>query len=160
MLLDLDRLGFPMKRVFLLSDELKRDPERVSLTQALTKDESKPFMGLKGSHGIFASAEWWDSINLRKMPLLFVSGRICRAYAAGQDRSASNNTVDLVARDGSVSSVGIYTNEKQDVELFREGCWVEMVYALDELKLQPASDGGVNYSKVALEAAISLQPVN
>jgi len=148
-----------MKRVFSLSDELKRAPERVALTQALTKDESRPFIGLKGSYGLFGSQEWWGNIELRKMPLLFVSGQISRAYVAGQDRSAGNNTIDLIARDGSVFPVGIYTNDKQDVELFREGYWVEMVYALDELKQQPASDGGVNYSKVALEAAVSLQPV-
>lgn len=159
MLLDLDRLDFPMKRVFLLSDELKRNPDRVALTQALIKDESRPFMGLKGNYGLFGSQEWWESIELRKMPLLFVSGKVSRAYVAGQDRSAANNTVDLIVRDGSILPVGIYANDKRDVELFREGCWVEMVYALDELKLQPASDGGVNYAKVALEAAVSRWPV-
>ncbi|EMI40263.1 hypothetical protein RRSWK_07223 [Rhodopirellula sp. SWK7] len=38
------------------------------------------------------------------------------------------------------------------------GHLVHVVYALDELKRQPAADGGVNYSRVALEMAISEQP--
>ncbi|RDZ27238.1 hypothetical protein [Lysobacter silvisoli] len=158
MLLDLDRLGFPMKRVFSLSSELESDPERVALTQTLTKDESRPFMGLKGTHGLFGSPEWWSNIELRNMPLLFVSGQISRAYVVSQDSCDANDTIDLIAHDGSIRSVGIYTNDERDVALFREGFWVEMVYALDELKSQPARDGGVAYSRVALEVAISLHP--
>jgi hypothetical protein len=148
-----------MKRVFSLSQELSEDPDRVALAQALTKDESKPFIGLKGNFGLFGSKEWWASIDEQRIPLLFVSGEIKEAYVAGQDQSATNNTIDLVTPDGRIVSVGIYVNDDHDVVLFREGCWVEMAYALDELKMQPASDGGTNYSKVVLEVAVSLEPV-
>jgi hypothetical protein len=40
MLLKLETSKVPMKMVFLLSKELKNNPERVALTQALTLDKS------------------------------------------------------------------------------------------------------------------------
>ncbi|WP_235862404.1 hypothetical protein [Pseudomonas kilonensis] len=67
--------------------------------------------------------------------------------------------LDLELKDGSVRAVGIYVNDREDARLFRPGYKASVVYALDELKQQPASDGGVNYSKVALEMAVSLQSV-
>ena len=51
--------------------------------------------------------------------------------------------------------VGIYVNNKSDVELFSPGCWVGIVHARDELKQQPAADGGVYYLNIALEMAVS-----
>lgn len=157
MLLDIEKSKFQMKRVFSLTEELSKNPERVALTQALTLDESRPLVGLKGGNGLFGSEEWWRNIEQRKMALLFVSGRVRASYVSGQDQSIAKNTVDLEMNNGEVVSVGIYTNDKLDIELFREGAWVEMVYALDELKMQPASDGSPNYSKVALEVAVSLE---
>jgi hypothetical protein len=159
MLLHLDKAGEPMKRVYQLSEELKNDPEQIALAQALTLNLSKPMLGLKGTHGLFGSPEWWASIEQRKMPLLFVSGIIRRVYVAGQDSGDENNGIDLLLEDGSVRDVGIYVNDKADIPLFRVGCRVELVYALDELKKQPALDGGINYSKIELEMAVSLEPV-
>lgn len=155
MLLNLDDAPVPMKRVYLLSEGLKHDRQRVKLAQELTLDSSRPLMGLKGTRGLFASDEWWANIQEGKIPLSFISGVIKRAYIAGQDEGGVNNTVDLILDDGSVTPVGIYTNNINDVSLFSPGCMVHVVYALDELKRQPGRDGGVNYSKVALEMAVS-----
>lgn len=91
------------------------------------------------------------------MPLLYLSGVVQRAYVAGQDPSDSNNTIDLKLNDGAVQTVGIYVNKKTDAGLFRPGCRVGIVYALDELKQQPAADGGINYAKIALEMAVSVE---
>lgn len=159
MLLNLDDAPVAMKRVYLLFEELKHDQQRVKLAQQLTLDSSRPLMGLKGTHGLFASEEWWDSIRDKKIPLEFISGVIKRAYIAGQDDDGVNNTVDLAQKDGAVVSVGIYTNNIKDVDLFKPGSTVNVVYALDELKKQPARDGGVNYSRVALEMAVSVKAV-
>ena len=68
---------------------------------------------------------------------------------------AINNTVDVVVDDGSVASVGIYTNAIDDVGLFCSGRKIAIVYVLDELKRQPGPDGCVNYSRVAIEMAVS-----
>ena len=159
MLLNLDSSAVPMKQVFNLKEELNANPERMALTQRLTLDASRPRMGLKGSHGLFGSSEWWESIFQKKMPLLFVSGVVQRAYVAGQDEYGMNNTVDVLLDDGAVRAVGIYVLDKNDIRLFQPGVRVDIVYALDELKQQPAPDGGINYSKVALEMAVSLRPI-
>lgn len=148
-----------MRLIYRLEHDLERDHERVSLTQALTLDKTRPLIGLKGTYGLFGSVDWWDSIRQGQMPLLFVSGVILRAYVAGQDKHQANNMLDLKLEDGSVRAVGIYVNDREDVRLFRSGYKASVVYALDELKQQPASDGSVNYSKVALEMAVSLQSV-
>ena len=162
MLLQLDKVGVPMKLVYLLSERVKSDSEfieHISLVQAVTLDRSKPMIGQKGIHGLFVSPEWWANIEQRKMPLLFVSGIIKRAYVAGMDGGNVNNEIELLLGDGSVRSDGIYVNHKGDIKLFQVGCRVELVYALNELKRQPAPDGGINYSKTALEMAVSLEPV-
>jgi hypothetical protein len=159
MLLRLNDIGVPMKMVYKLSEDLKNNPERIALTQALTLDKSRPSMGLKGAFGLFGSQDWWENIKQGKMPMLFISGIVRRVYSAGQDELAANNTVDLVLSDGSVRAVGIYVNDRNDIDFIRIGCRVDIAYALDELKQQPAVDGGINYSKVALEMAVSLQPI-
>jgi hypothetical protein len=155
MLLNLEDFDVPMKLVFELEERLKEDPERVRLAQALTLNSAMPRMGLRGAHGLFGSSQWWDNIRQGRMPLLKHTGVIQRAYIAGQEVSELNNTIDLRLGDGTVHMTGIFVNKKNDAKLFRVGCSVAVIYALDELKLQPADDGGVNYLKIALEMAVS-----
>lgn len=158
MLLDLKKDGLPMKRVYLLSEEIKKDSRQVASAQALTLDSSKPLLGLKGTHGLFASPEWWSNIEQHKMPLSFVSGIILRSYVAGQDEDNDANGVILLLDDGSTRDVGIYANETVDISLFKSDHRVELVYVLDELKKQPGIGGEINYSKIALEMTVSLKP--
>lgn len=159
MILSSEVQGGEMRCVYLLSEELRLDPNQVALTQALTLNQARPQMGLKGTHGLFGSSEWWAGIQEGRMPLLQLSGVVTRAYMAGQDESGLNNTIDLLQDDGSEHAVGIYVNNPEDANLFQVRHRAEIVYALDELKLQPAKDGGVNYSKIALEMTVSVQPV-
>ncbi len=159
MILNLEVRGCEMKCVYLLSEELRLDPKQVALTQALTLNQAKPQMGLKGTHGLFGSPEWWANIKSGQMPLQITSGTITRAYMAGQDESGMNDMIDLRQDDGTLCSAGIYVNNPEDAELFQIGHRAEIAYALDELKMQPAKSGGVNYSKIALEMAVSVRPV-
>ena len=159
MLLKLENSKVPMKLVYLLSEELKNDPEYVSLTQKLTLDKSKPYIGLNGTYGLFGSQEWWDNINNNKMPLLFLSGIIKRAYIAGQEPLRYNNTIDLLLDDGSIQMVGIYVNDKSNAYLFKVGYKTSIIYALDELKSGAARNFGQKYNEIALEMAVSLEPV-
>ena len=144
-----------MKKVFDLRDELLVNPRRVEKTQALTLDRAKPHLGLRGTYGLFASQDWWNSISTGRMPLLRLAGVVERLYASGQEEVEAN-TVDIRSADGRLQSAGIYLNDPSDLALFRIGSTVEVVYALDELKQQPAADGGLNVTKVALEMAVSL----
>lgn len=155
MLLKLENL----KLVYLLSEELKAKPEQITLTQALTLDESRPNIGLKGTNGLFGSQEWWDSINQGRMPLLYVSGIIIRTYVAGQDPSPVDNSFSLLLDDGSMCEESIYDYIKEeDKKLFKIGSKVEIVYAHDELKRRK-SNGEKSYLDIVLEMAVSLEPV-
>ncbi|ARU54289.1 hypothetical protein OLMES_0182 [Oleiphilus messinensis] len=155
MFLNLEDSPVPLKMVYSLAEDLKKNPDRIRLAHELTLDSSKPRMGLKGSHGLFASNEWWNSIREGKIPITIISGVITQAYVSGQDSIEDNNTVDLRLSDGTTETIGIYSNKKEDISLFKKGCMVQVAYALDELKRQPARNGRINYSKVALELAIS-----
>lgn len=157
--LNLNQSSVPMKQVYLHSVELKNDPKRVALAQALTLNPDKPQGGLKGKHGLYGSPEWWGNIEQGKLPLRYIAGVIRDAYVAGMDGGDENNSIELLLADGSVIEEGIYVNDKADVALFRVGCRVELVRALDEMKKQPAPDGGIYYLEVPLEMAVSLEPV-
>jgi len=159
MFIDLRVIDVPMKIVYELSKEVVANPQSVADTHALTLDESRPQLGLRGRRGLYATDEWWDSLYQGEMDTLYVSGVIIDAYIAGQDHSHSNNEIDLQMADGSVRSVGIYVNDQVDAALFRVGSRVDVIYALDELKEQPSTDGGINYLKIVLEMAVSLEPV-
>ena len=144
-----------MKTVYDLATELYADPEQVEAAQALTLNVSKPHMGLKGTHGLFGSADWWASVRAGDMPTREVTGTIERAYYAGQGGSGPPNAIDLRSADGGLEMVGIYLNDPRDVVLFQVGKQARVLYALGELKSQPGPDGKTNYSKIALEMAVS-----
>ncbi|WP_217916733.1 hypothetical protein [Janthinobacterium sp. BJB401] len=148
-----------MKPVYTLAEALAKDPSRVAKTQSLTRDSSRPYMGLKGGHGLFASEAWWESIEARRLQTQIVTGSIERTYFAGQDSRRGDQVDSFTLRlaDGSTVDDSIYTNHKQDTRLFVPGAMVTMVYVLDELKAQPAVDGGVNYARTVLEVAISVR---
>ncbi|MDQ1920069.1 hypothetical protein [Massilia pseudoviolaceinigra] len=55
-----------------------------------------------------------------------------------------NNTIDLVTPEGVVWGEAIHVNKRADLSLFQVGHRADILYALDELKHQPAPDGGVN----------------
>lgn len=157
MFLQLDKSAVPMRLVYSLPQALQDNPRDVDLAQALTLDTTRPLLGLKGTYGLYGSQQWWASIKERKMPLLFISGIIQRAYVTGMDDCDENNAIDLVLDDGSIRMMeGIYVNNNADIKLFRIGCRVESVYVLDELKRQPSPDGNTNYLEIPLEVAVSL----
>ncbi len=69
MFLKLEKIKHPMKIVYRLSEKLKADPEYMTLVQALTLDNSRPYVGLNGTYGLFGSQKWWESIEQGKMTL-------------------------------------------------------------------------------------------
>ncbi|MBR7631852.1 hypothetical protein [Janthinobacterium lividum] len=148
-----------MKPIYTLAEALAKDPGRVAKTQSLTLDSTRPYMGLKGSHGLFASEVWWESIEAKRLQTQTLKGIIERTYFAGQDsrRGDQVNSVTLRLADGSAVDESIYMNDKQDIKLFVPGAMVTMVYVLDELKAQPAADGGVNVARIVLEVVISVR---
>lgn len=151
MLLKLNGSG-ELRLVYELLEELKHDHEQVAMAQALTKDDSKSF-GLKGTHGLFGSEEWWENIKNGVMPTRHISGVIDRLFVSGQEQDSEENAFDLLLDDGSIHTESIFVNNKSDIDLFKKGSRVEVLYALDELKSD--SPGGANYSEIVLEMAVS-----
>lgn len=156
MFIDIESSPFPMKRTYTLSRELELAPQTIAKAQKLTLDRSRPRMGLKGRHGLFASTEWWKSVENGTIATLKIRGLVVDVYAAGAEGLTVPDTLDIAIDDGTVVSAGIYVNDPSDVALYTVGSRVELVYALDELKDQPAEDGGINRAKIALEMAVSV----
>jgi hypothetical protein len=155
MFIDLNNSSSKMKLVYTLTNELNVEPEQLELTHKLTLDKSRPKMGLKGRYGLFATEEWWQNIQRGKIKLYRCAGVIVDVYVAGQDYTEIN-TIDLQDENGVIHMEGIFVNDPADLVHFKIGHRAEIVRALDELKNQPAEDGGKNYSKITLEMAVSV----
>ncbi len=143
-----------MSKVYELSKELDRDPEQVALAQALTLNPEKPYLGLKGNLGLFGSPEWWSNIRDGIIPTARLSGTIQRVYVTGQDPADAPNTFDMITADGKKHVEGIYVNSPQDINKFRDGAIVGIVYVMDELKSSQVN-GEKNYSNIVLEMSVS-----
>lgn len=159
MYLDLDSPDGPLKRVYDLSEELRKNVALVSAAQALTLNPNEPHFGLKGKHGLYGSEEWWENIRNGTLKIRKISGIIEQTVYAGQDArwGDSVNSFYLKLDDASVVRESIYANQKQDRKLFVPGARVSIAYLLDELKSQPGPDGGVNYLEIVLEMAVSVK---
>jgi len=158
-----------MMRVYELEKELAKDMRRVVLTQALTLNPNKPLLGLKGTHGLFGSTEWWNNIKAAfaterltnsQIKVLVHSGIIEETYFAEQERWGDEvDSFVLKLDDGTSINESIYATLKNEKKLFVPGARVTIAYVFDELKEQPARDGSTNYSKIVLEMAVSTKPV-
>ncbi len=158
MYLDLESAGRPMRVVYTLRDKLRAEPEYVAQVQAMTLNKERPLGGLKGNHGLFGSDAWWESIRDGRIRTKVIAGTITELFFAGQDSRWGDqvNCFWLKLEDGSLYQESIYASQKPDRRLFVVGAVVLAVYALDELKKQPAHDGSTNYSNTLLEMAVSL----
>ncbi len=152
MFLHLEKAPVPMKLVYELSVALEHDPEHIKVVQALTLNKSRPFMGLKGTYGLFGSDKWWNNIRTGVMPLRHVSGVIVRTFWGGQDTLGADNCFDLISEDGDVIFESFYANNPEDFALFKVGCRVEMLYVVDEYKNPSSNDG----SGFPIEIAVSV----
>ncbi len=158
MFLELDAAPRRMKLVFQLARELAQAPQKVELAQALTLNRERPLMGLKGTHGLYGSEEWWANILSGRLKTQRVSGIVDSTYFAGQDSRWGNevNSFKLKVDGQDALKESIYCEAKADRKRFVPGAFVMLAYAFDELKKQPAEDGSVNYSRVVLEMAVSI----
>lgn len=146
-----------MKLIYKLSEELESDPGYVNTVQALSLDDSRPYLGLKGVHGLFGSPEWWGNIENGVLPTIRYSGVITRLYFSGQDSLGKPNTFDFIDGNGFLRTESFYANRKKDHALYKIGHFVDILYALDELKFD---DGKNKYSENVLEVAVSLHSVS
>jgi hypothetical protein len=123
-----------MQLVYKLSEALARDPETIALTQALTLDLDRPHMGLKGTHGLFGSEEWWENIRQGKIKTRTISGIIKRIYHTGMDPATKPNEMEIILDDGTIVREGIYVTSKKYLPLIIPGNKITVNYVMDELK--------------------------
>ncbi|QWP75073.1 hypothetical protein J5226_15685 [Lysobacter sp. K5869] len=143
-----------MKIVYTLLQDLKNNPLRVDRVRATTLDDSKPYLGLAGAQGLFASKEWWRAIIDGDLEVVFFSGTIRRLFIPGMPGDAiSEPDFECVSEDGEVRISSRYANDATDLELFQVGKKVKMAYVLDQLKA-PRSDGATGYADILLELSI------
>lgn len=146
------------KTVWNLREHLRANADEVRETQALTLDKTRPYMGLSGVSGLFGTSEWWDSIASGRIPTVNRAGTITKLVFAGQDsrRGGEVNSFEMALDAGGVVLESIYTHRKEDRRLFKVGARVLTTYALDELKKQPAPEGGVNRLAILLEMRVEV----
>lgn len=143
-----------MKVVYTLLQDLKNNPTRVDRVRATTLNDSKPYLGLAGTQGLFASKEWWRAIIDGDLEVVFFSGTIRRLFIPGMPGDAiSEPDFECVSDDGEVRISSRYANDPSDLELFQVGKRVKMAYVLDQLKA-PRSDGTADYADILLELSI------
>lgn len=143
-----------MKVVYTLSQDLRDNPKRVERVRATTLDESKPYLGLKGAAGLFASKEWWQAIIDGDLEVVFFSGVIRRMFIPGMPGDdITEPDFECISDDGEVHISSRYANDPKDLELFQIGKRVKMAYVLDELKA-PRPDGSPDYADILLELSI------
>ncbi|UOD32804.1 hypothetical protein INH39_14745 [Massilia violaceinigra] len=158
MYLLLQNAEVPMKLVYQLKDEHEWYPERVKRTQALTLDESRPCMGLSQRLGLFGSPAWWENLQNGAIKHDMVSGEITGLYPRDPDEPEMISFA-MVTKCEEVDHAFVELFDSADAGLFRVGCRVDIFFCYDELKHQPANDGGIAYAKRVVEMAVSLDPV-
>jgi hypothetical protein len=141
-----------LQLVYQLDIELAANPAQIRNAQALTLNPSKPSQGLKGTHGLYGSDEWWASINEGRIPVRILSGRIARLFVAGQDEDG-NNTCEFVTPQGETLQEGMYFNTLAGHDEYRVGSEIHCRYAFDEWKAAHPFAGS-HLSGVLLEVAI------
>ncbi|QQP95120.1 hypothetical protein [Lysobacter enzymogenes] len=142
-----------MKDIYNLATALDGSPDLVRDTQALTLDQSKPGMGLKGTWGLFGSPQWWKSVRTGAIPRKSVSGVVTAVFEAGQDRSGSPNSFTLLTERGEEVSESMYSDTPDAMREFQVGKSVEIEYLFDELK-ERAPDGAPTYLDIVLRVSI------
>ena len=138
-----------MKTVYSLRDQ--RD--YIVQVQAASLS-SKPF-GLKITHGLFGSEEWWRNIETGVIPVIGYAGTITRLFRAGMHNESE--CFEMLTNDGRSFQYDCKATDKKDRKLYRVGARIELSFVLQELK-QPVLtiEGKVHdtHSRSLIEAKI------
>ncbi len=143
-----------MRLIYSLREELEADPQLVADTQALTMDESRPF-GLKGTYGLFASPEWWASIERGVAPVRTLTGQITRLYREGMHNEGQG--FEMTLDDGANCNYSCVANRRRDLSAYQVGKRIELTMMFDPLKTpMPGADGEPEtHSTIVLNVLVS-----
>lgn len=115
-----------METVYLLKDQVN------SIRSMQEASQSHPSLGLKITHGLIGSQEWWDNIASGKLPLFSVRG-IVRGLWLGMHHSEEGSfAMELL--DGGWFRDATMLEAAESAEKFTLGRYVEVDYVNQELK--------------------------
>lgn len=153
MFLDLSGENEKFKLVYQLSVFLQEQPDYIRRAQALTLDPNMPHAGLKGTHGLYGSEDWWNNIRTGDIGNSTEIGSISKIYAVGPPSERRPKTeMEIQFEDGRRGTWTMRANDRRDLDLFRLGGRVMMFIIFDELK---KPQGERKASDIVIEMAVS-----
>lgn len=157
MYIDLSSYPVELELVYDFSKDMLNNPDIIKDTHKLILDESRPFMGIRGDKGLFATQEWWNNIHDRVIPSEIKSGVITRTYAAGMESLGQVNSFEYLDEEGNSHDEGIYTLNTHQRNLFKLNHLVVIYYAYNEMKASTVENP--DFCPAVIEMAISRYPV-
>ena len=157
MYIDLSSYPIELELVYEFSKDMLNNPDMIKDTHKLTLDKSRPFMGIRGDKGLFATQEWWNNIHDRVIPSEIKSGVITRTYVAGMESLGQVNSFEYLDEEGNSHDEGIYTLNTNQRNLFKLNHLVVIYYAYDEMKASTVENP--DFCPAVIEMAISKMPV-
>ena len=157
MYIALSSYPFDLELVYEFYKDLSNSTDMIRNTHQLTLDKSRPYMGLKGDKGLFATKEWWDNINEKNIPSEVKSGVIVRTYNAGMENSTKPNSFTYIDKEGNRHDESIYLLDSHNYELFNIDHYVVIFYAYDEMKSSTIENP--DYCPAVIEMAVSKKPL-
>jgi hypothetical protein len=115
-----------MKTVY----SLRNHGDYVARVQAASLSP-KPF-GLKVTHGLFGSEEWWRNIEVGIIPVIRYTGKITRLFRAGMQNESE--CFEMLTNDGRNFQCDCVATDRKDRKLYRVGVRVDLSFVLQELK--------------------------
>lgn len=157
MYIDLSSYPVELELVYEFSEDITNNLDMIRDTHKLTLDDSRPFMGLRGDKGLFATQEWWDNIHAKVIPSEIRSGVITKTYTAGMEKSAQDNSFQYIDEEGNSHDESIYTLDENKSKLFKIDHLIVIYYAYDEMKASTTEDP--DFCLTVIEMAISKTPI-
>ena len=127
-----------MKTVY----HLRHDRAQIADVRAATLSP-KPF-GLKATHGLFGSDEWWQNIEAGVIPIVRFAGTITRLYRTGMHNESQSFQMRM--DDGKTFDYTCVVAYRRDRKLYRVGARVELCFVSEELKQPVFMTTGEIYS--------------
>lgn len=121
-----------MKKVYDLEVTLALDPKQVADTRALTLDQSRPLMGLKGVYGLFGSFEWWNNLKCGRMPTVLYEGQIESLQFEGMNNEGRSFTLKL--KEGGTYTYSCVANKQADLGAYATGRQVRVTTCTEHKK--------------------------
>ncbi|MFZ6712349.1 hypothetical protein [Undibacterium sp. TC9W] len=117
-----DSNGLKFKLVYQLDVYFRENPDVVVNAQKIQLDPDRPALGIKGTHGLLGSDEWWRNIRNGVISSQEVTATVIDIFAPGRPSdSKKDSEMQLLLPDGSLTTLSMMANDPRDFGLFKIG---------------------------------------